>query len=129
MDSNTFWMISVTSKMFTKSGPFHPIFHAEMLQIIQENYGIITEILFFISQHFGNPIFSDFVTLPDIKDVELMFLLWVLVISWKSENFKNKMFENPEVWKHKQCPTKSKTCLKNIDFWINNFEISIPPNQ
>ena len=62
---NTFWMISGTSKTFTKHGPFcHFFFYAEMIQKIQEIWKRPSHILTFISHHFGNPKSPDMLTLP-----------------------------------------------------------------
>ena len=61
MDSNTFWMISGTTNIFTKSGPVDPVFITKMLHTIKEELREhLLNILFSVSQHFGNPDFQDF---------------------------------------------------------------------
>ena len=70
--------------------------------------------IIFISQHFGNPKSQDFVTLPDIKNVELIFSFCCcgfLIFIGNLKILKSEMFEKREVWKHKQRPNKSKICL------------------
>ena len=65
-------------KMFTKSGPVHPVFITKIPQEISENYGhILNKYYCFISHHFRNPKFPDCLTLPDIKHVALLLIVFV----------------------------------------------------
>ena len=132
MDSNTFWMISGTTKIFTKSGPVDPVFRTNMLQRIQEKrWTHLQNILFSVSQHVGNPKNPSFSTLPDLRNVELIIICSLLnggffdiLEIWKIEKV---FFDKPEVWKHKQRPTISKHVRKASGLFMHNFQISIPP--
>ena len=60
--SDTFWIMSGTSKKATKSGPVDPVFITTTLQQIQEKSQTSLNTLSLhitISQHFGNPFFQN----------------------------------------------------------------------
>ena len=131
MDSNTFWMISGTSKMFCKSGPVDPVFLTNMLQKLQTNYGniikhIISSYLIVLElQHFQN--FRHYRASNRWNLFLAFFYGGFLIFLGKLSIEKSQMFEKPEVWKHKQRPTKSKRFLKrywlfDAQFW--NFDTS-----
>ena len=109
---------------FTKPWPFHLFFYVEMLQTIQENYGVIFKKYYFSYLNISEiPNFPNEMTLPDIKHVELIFsfLWWILDISWKS--FKRKCLRSPKY------DNIRNIFWQNIDFLMNSFEILIPPNR
>ena len=81
MDSNTFWMISGTFKMFTKSGLLGPVLITKMRQrILEQKYGNISKKYdASIYHHLVTPKFPICLTRPDIKHVELIFSFLNLV--------------------------------------------------
>ena len=64
-------MISGTSHYVHEIWPLTPLsYHKNILKDTRK-YGVIFKTYFFISQHSGTPKFPDFVTLSDIKNVDL----------------------------------------------------------
>ena len=59
MDSNQFVVIFRTSKMFSKSGPLDPLFIAEIIKKYKKSQTHFNKLLFYISEHFGNPKFEN----------------------------------------------------------------------
>ena len=89
------------------------------------------EILFFISQHFGKPKLPDVLTLPDIRNVELIFtflLWWIPDISWKYDFLENICFLRSLKYENKSNVLLNRF-LKNIDLLMNIFEMLVSVNR
>ena len=101
MDSNTFWMISGTSNMFTKSGPVDPVFITKMLHEIKEKYRIMLKPIICSYLTILNSTISKKTILPDVKHVELCGLfMFSFCFFWGGVNLVSlKQLVSPSVFK------------------------------
>ena len=129
-----FWIIFGTSNIFTRSGPLHPVFITKIHKKYKRHETSLTHIIFHISTFWKSTI-SRFFTLPDIKQVELMFSCfvfewWNLDISLKSGKIiKVKWLRSPE-YTNIHNVLLNQTCFwKSIDVVMNVFTILVSPNR
>ena len=78
--------------------PYTPYLSPKCFNEYKKNMESSLKIWFFISQHFRNPKNPDFVTLPDIKHVELYFILYgvflIILGNLKIKNMRSPKYEN-----------------------------------